>query len=222
MNADGSDVRQLSRENESSSPDWSRDGSWITYEHQGDIHVIKADGSSPSTNLTNSPEQDIQPGWSPDGSRILWLSGGEGNRNIFTMDADGSRVQQLTNDGKVSDAVWTVDGQIFTHWDNRAAGCFNCVMDADGSNIKDAGGKGEIQRYLPFWTLEGDRVECVSGDMNKQDNEIYLVGEIYPDIFLNLTNNPADDRNPDWPADCGPGTGVLLPNRISCLFHPGK
>ena len=181
------------------------DGSWITYEHQGDILVIKADGGSPSTNLTNSPEQDLQPTWSPDGSRILWLSGGEGNRNIFSMNADGSQVSQLTSDGKVSDAVWTVDGQIFTHWDNREAGCFNCVMDADGSNIKDAGGKGEIQRYLPFWTLEGDRVECVSGDMNKHDNEIYLVGEIYPDIFLNLTNNPADDRNPDWPANCGPG-----------------
>ena len=68
----------------------------------------------------------------------------------------------------------------------------------------DAGGKGELQRYFPFWTQAGDRVECVSANFNTPDNEIYLVGEIFPDIFLNLTNNPADDRNPDWPANCGP------------------
>ena len=40
--------------------------------------------------------------------------------------------------------------------------------------------------------------------MNGKDEEIYLVSEIFPDIFLNLTNNPANDRNPDWPANCGP------------------
>ena len=39
---------------------------------------------------------------------------------------------------------------------------------------------------------------------NSPDNEIYLVGEVFPDMFLNLTNDPADDRNPDWPANCEP------------------
>jgi hypothetical protein len=39
-------------------------------------------------------------------------------------------------------------------------------------------------------------------------DEIFLVGEVFPDIFLNLTKNPAQDRNPDWPANCGPGTEV--------------
>ena len=76
------------------------------------------------------------------------------------------------------------------------------------ANVKDTGGKGATQQYLPFWTLEGDRVECVSIDLNPGNHEVYLVGEIYPDIFLNLTNNPAVDRNPDWPANCGPGAGT--------------
>lgn len=206
MNADGSGVRQLNTNPDSDFPNWSNDGRMITYTHMDDIFSMSADGSGESVNLTNSPEKDTQSAWSPDGSQIAWLSGEDGNWNLFVMNADGSNKKQLTNDGRVYDATWTVDGQIFTHWDNPDVGCMNCVMDADGSNIKDAGGKGEIQRYLPFWTLDGHRVELAAVDMLTGDNEIYLVGEIYPDIFFNLTNNPANDRNPDWPAKCGPGT----------------
>lgn len=210
MNADGSNVHQLTLENESNWPDWSHDGSRITYTHKGDIYTINADGSGNSINLTNSPEEDAQSSWSPNGSQIVWLTGSEEAWNIKLMNADGSNVRQLTDNGKVTGVAWTVDGQLFTHWDNQEANCFNCVMDADGGNIKDAGGKGEIQRYLPFWTLDGNRVECLSVEINGEDNEIYLVGEVFPDIFLNLTNDPADDRNPDWPVKCGSGTKVEI------------
>lgn len=204
MNSDGSNMRQLTLENDSNFPDWSNDGRVITYTHEGDIFIIKADGSGESINLTNSPEEDVQSVISPDGSQIAWLSGGDQNWNIFLMNTDGSDVRQLTHDGKVYDTVWTIDGRLFTHWDNQEVGCMNCVMDADGSNVIDAGGKGTIQEYLPFWTVDGNRVECVSIALNDQPaDDIYLVGEIFPDIFLNLTNNPGNDRNPDWPVKCG-------------------
>jgi TolB protein len=202
MDADGSNVRQLTFENESAWPDWSHDGSQITYSNKGDIYVIKADGSGQSVNLTNSPEQDEQPTWSPDGSQIAWLSGNDGKWNIFVMNADGSHVLQLTDNGEAYDVTWTIDGEIFSHWNHPDGICSKCVMGADGSNARDAGGKGEQQRFMPFRTLDGDRVECISGDLNTGNEEIYLVGEIYPDIFLNLSNNPGNDRNPDWPANC--------------------
>jgi len=202
MDADGSNVRQLTYENESSKPDWSNDGRVITYSNQGDIYIIKADGSGQSVNLTNSPEWDEQPTWSPDGTKIAWLSGENGHWNIFVMSPDGSNHLKLTDNGKAYDVFWTIDGEIFSHWEHPDGVCTKCVMQADGSNARDAGGKGEIQRYLPFKTLNGDRVECISGDINTGNEEIYLVGEIFPDIFFNLTNNPGHDRHPDWPANC--------------------
>ncbi len=211
MDANGKDIRRLNDNPQSDLPDWSHDGNWIVFTSQDDIFVIPADGNAMAINLTNSPEKDSMPSWSPDDSQIVWLSGDDRSWNIFVMEADGSNIRQLTQDGKVSDVKWSVDGRLFTHWDNQEAGCFNCIMDADGSNIGDAGGKGEIQQYLPFWTLDGSRVECAAVDLNGKDNEIYLVGEIFPDIFLNLTNHPADDRNPDWPARCGPGTAASNP-----------
>ncbi len=204
MNADGSALRKLTPQDGSGNPNWSPSGNQIVYDNGQDIYTIKADGSEPATNLTNTPEKDIQPDWSPDGQKIVWLSGSENNWNIFVLDLPSGQITQLTDDGTVGDVSWTVDGQLFTHWGKQENGCFNCVMDADGTHIKDAGGKGSIQEYLPYWTDEGDRVECVGVSMDGKPDEIYLVSEIYPDIFLNLTNNPAQDRNPDWPANCGP------------------
>jgi Tol biopolymer transport system component len=203
---EGSSVWQLTTEGESNFPDWSGDGTMITYSHYGDIYIIPADGSGTSLNLTNSPEKDSQSVWSPDSQQIAWLSGREDDWNIFIMNADGSDPRQLTTTGGVFSVFWTVDGQLFTNWKNSGGACeFNCVMDSDGSNVIDAGGKTTIQKYLPFWTLDGQRVECVSANFNGESaDEIYLIGEVFPDIFLNLTNHPANDRNPDWPANCGP------------------
>ncbi|MCE5250376.1 hypothetical protein LLG96_09165 [bacterium] len=60
-----------------------------------DIFVMNADGSNP-VNLTNYPNNDTKPTWSPDGSRIAFISIRNAKRELFTMAADGSDVQQLT------------------------------------------------------------------------------------------------------------------------------
>jgi len=36
------------------------------------------------------------PSWSPDGSKIAFVSNRDGNMDIYTMNADGSSVRQLT------------------------------------------------------------------------------------------------------------------------------
>jgi ABC-type sugar transport system substrate-binding protein len=54
-------------------------------------------------------------------------------------------------------------------------------------------------------------VECVGGNIEEDgDDEIFLVSDIYPDVFLNLTNTPGSDRNPSWPDQCGPGMDSKL------------
>ncbi len=208
MLADGSDVQQISHQTDSQFPDWSPAGSHIAYSSGGDIFLIDLLANT-EVNLSNTPEMDKEPKFSPDGQHIAWLSGSEGNFQVFLMDLDGSHVQQVTEGGTVHGLEWTVDGRIYAHWDHPDGICFNCVVSANGEEVMDAGGKGEIQKYLPFWTIDDQRVEMAQITGPNGDEEIFLVSEIFPDLFFNLSNNPANDWNPDIAAQCGPSTDAI-------------
>ena len=204
MLADGSDVTQVSQQNESKYPDWSPLGNQIVYNNKGDIYLIDLTAGT-EVNLTNSPENDEQPKFSPDGQRIAYQM----DEKVFVMDLDGGNVTLVTNGGRAIGVDWSVDGRIFTHWEQPEGICFNCVVTADGSEVADAGGKGTIQEFLPFWTDDGERVEMGAGDINGVGNEdVFLVSENFDGLFKFLTNSPGNDRNPDAPAQCGPTHGV--------------
>ena len=57
---------------------------------------MNADGSG-ITRLTNHPELDSNPAWSPDGRRLAFHSSRDGNWEIYVMNADGSGITRLTN-----------------------------------------------------------------------------------------------------------------------------
>jgi TolB protein len=40
--------------------------------------------------LTNNPETDAEPAWSPDGKQIAFMSYRDGNHEIYTMSATGA------------------------------------------------------------------------------------------------------------------------------------
>ena len=58
--------------------------------HSWEIYVMDDDGGNPQR-LTNSPEEEWYPSWSPDGKRIVYSSGdGDwGKVDIYVMDVDG-------------------------------------------------------------------------------------------------------------------------------------
>lgn len=101
MNANGSNVKQLTglSNNESSeySAHFSPDGKKIVFgranEGDADIYTMNADGSS-LVNLTKDVEQAVaSPIWSPDGKKILYtINDPEDitNSSLFTMNPNGS------------------------------------------------------------------------------------------------------------------------------------
>lgn len=58
---------------------------------------MSADGSQ-IMRLTDHPQVDADPDWSPDGTRIAFRSRRDGSSDIFLMNADGTRIQNLVRD----------------------------------------------------------------------------------------------------------------------------
>lgn len=82
-------------------PVYSPDGKRIAYEttRNGnvDIYVANADGSN-ERRITNHPDADLAPTWSPSGNQIAFTSdrfSGRAVPQLFIMDADGTNVQRL-------------------------------------------------------------------------------------------------------------------------------
>ncbi len=88
-----------------------------------EIYVMDANGRN-QERLTNHPAYDYDPDWSPDGTKIAFVSSRDGGREqIHVMDADGKNVIRLTNGRGTKGAPdWSPDaGETHLIFQNRVA-----------------------------------------------------------------------------------------------------
>lgn len=92
--------------------DVSPDGKHIVFDMLGDIYQLPIAGGEAQA-LTSGLAWDIQPRYSPDGSRISFTSDRGGGDNVWIMNADGSVPRQLTKESfrLLNNAVWHPSGQ---------------------------------------------------------------------------------------------------------------
>ena len=94
--------------------DLSPKGERVLFSARGDIFTAPVE-HGPTRNLTRTPgAHDKAPAWSPDGSKVAFISDASGEEEIWTVAQDGSSApEQLTTGGKAFrfDPRWSPDGK---------------------------------------------------------------------------------------------------------------
>lgn len=113
MKRDESKIENLTNsEGSESDISWSPDGKQILYvlssqDKPSEIYVIETEDSHSPKKLTSNQAVDNQPVWSPNGSRIAFVSYLDGDAEIFVMDVDGKNQTRLTNnESEDTDPSW--------------------------------------------------------------------------------------------------------------------
>jgi Tol biopolymer transport system component/ribosomal protein L40E len=189
MDEDGSNQTQLTNDQRSCDihPSWSPDGSKIvfnrrSYDNKWRIWSINADGSS-ETNLSclgaklcNLAATDLNPSWSPDGSKIAFgrLTGND--LQVFVMNSDGSGQHSLTNSGDDDEPDWSPDGSKIAFASERDGSWEIYVMNADGSaqrRLTRTELRTSTGNQVPRWSPDGSKI-IFSSDRDGM-NRIYVM-----------------------------------------------
>jgi Tol biopolymer transport system component/DNA-binding winged helix-turn-helix (wHTH) protein len=209
MDADGGNQIRLTRNNAAdttatSSPDGSliafasnRDTGPPYNPYNLDIYVMNADGSN-VRRIVDDPEFDVGPQWSPDGRKILFTTGRNGNFDVYEMNADGTGQRNLTADNDKADGapVWSLDGQNIAFSRKFEATDQIFVMDSQGENLKRVT-HNTANNGSPAWSPDGSKlIFHTDQDGNYEIYTISVDGEL-----AQLTDDAADDLSPDWSPD---------------------
>jgi imidazolonepropionase-like amidohydrolase/Tol biopolymer transport system component len=105
-------VRFTTTEGTWMSVDVSPDGRELVFDLYGDLYLMPIAGGQ-ARRITSGPAMDVQPRFSPDGTRISFTSDRAGGDNIWTIARDGSDARQVTREDYrlTNNAVWTPDGE---------------------------------------------------------------------------------------------------------------
>jgi len=190
----------------------SPDGTLAAFVIHGDIFVtdiVSEDDQEiampPTVRVTDTPEREQEPRWSPDGERLVFSSRRNGNFDLFTVTPADEALGWTDN--FVFDAEPLVAGS-----DNEQDARFS----PDGTKIAFVRGKGELvvadpsggneivlhRNFYPptySWSPDGRWIAFASEDQNA-NSEIYIIpaggGEPY-----NVSRHPDFDEDPQWSPD---------------------
>ena len=164
--------------------DVSPDGEEIVFDLLGNIYIMPMRGGN-ATILRESLAYEVQPRFSPDGSKISFTSDAGGGDNIWVMNRDGSDARQVTDESfrLLNNAFWTPDGNYlvarkhFTSGRSLGAGEIWMYHITGGSGIQLTERPNDQQDLgQPFLSPDG--------------RYVYYSQDVYPGGYFQYNKDP--------------------------------
>ena len=143
--------------------------------------------------LTHGKHADTRPGWSPDGTRLAFLSNRDKTTCLWVLPMTGGEPRRVTDrDGHVHDFAWSPDGRRFA-----------CIYQplTEREKLERDGKRDEVARMpqfkhitRPFHKLDG------AGWWNGQHPHVRVVGAA-GGRARQVTSGAFDDSEPRWSPD---------------------
>lgn len=181
-------------------PSWAPNGRTITAHFRdevGDyeIYTMNRQGKE-RVAITDNMATDVHPRFSPDGSKIIFISDRDYRPEIYIMNSDGSDQTRLTNSDSFDiDPVWSPDGNKIAFISDRLGSFDIFVMNADGSNKQLLTENSPAIDIAPVWSPDGSKIMYSS---NRDGYFNLYVIDLNEGTSLQLTNSDYHEFYGSW------------------------
>ncbi len=156
------------------------------------IHLMDIE-SGESYQFTSGSHKDTQPRWSPDGSKIAFISNRSGKNQIWVIEVDGGEARQVTKLAMgAGNHAWSPDGQYLAFTSRVKTGEEPALEGDDKKKDKDKSDVKVITRLK--WSSNG------VGLLGDERAHVFVV-PVDGGAARQVTSGECDDGAPAWSPD---------------------